>query len=144
MGVWPQVSQHALAAVPEGERVRLVPPDAARISRMEEAFGWLALIPPHRTALQRIVAYRALVSPAKNFPLFSWRLIGKRLGVDHRLAQRMHAMAIGLIVAGLRERAASTAGALPLGAAEKVARPAVAAAARGEVVNSRLAVAGPS
>ncbi|HEX3576577.1 MAG TPA: DUF6362 family protein, partial [Rhodopila sp.] len=38
-------------------------PDAAEITRMDQAFGWLALIPKSRHVLRRIVAARCLVSP---------------------------------------------------------------------------------
>ena len=140
----PHLVQHALDGVRGGDGGAFVAPNAARISRMEEALGWLDLIPRHRGALRRIVAYRALVSPAKNSPVFSWRLISKRLGVDHRLVQRWHATAIAIIVAGLSERSASAAAVPPAAAAGKAARPAVADAARREVVNLAAVAAGPS
>ncbi|MEJ0047570.1 MAG: DUF6362 family protein [Rhodospirillales bacterium] len=47
----------------EGGRIRPATPTAERISRMDEALGWITLIPKNRYVLRRIVGARSLVSP---------------------------------------------------------------------------------
>ena len=103
-GYWPDMVRDSFIDLPSAERGRAVTPDAARISRMEEAFGWLGFIPAHRTALRRIVGYRALVNPLTDRHVFPWRRIGKRIGADHRAVQRWHGQAISMIVAALAAR----------------------------------------
>lgn len=76
-------------------------PDARRISRMDEAMGWLRLIADDRYLLRRVVGARALVSPVSGRHLFSWRRLGAVVGADHRAVQRWHAEGIDRIVAGL-------------------------------------------
>jgi hypothetical protein len=63
--------------------------------------GWLALIPPDRIVLRRIVGARSLVSPATERHLYSWRRLGTLLGADHKAIRRWHEQGIGLIVAAL-------------------------------------------
>ena len=82
-------------------RLRPPVPPAARISRMDETFAWLALIPDDRYVLRRIVASRALVSPTTGRHLFPWRRLGLLLGADHKAIQRWHAQGIDLLVARL-------------------------------------------
>lgn len=82
-------------------RVRPPAPSVARITRMDEALGWVALIPRDRHVLRRIVNARALVSPVTERHLFSWRRLGGVLGADHKAVQRWHGQAIDLIVAAL-------------------------------------------
>ncbi len=103
-GYWPDMVRDSFIDLPSAERGRPVTPDAARISRMEEAFGWLGFIPAHRMALRRIVGYRALVNPLTDRHMFPWRRIGKRIGADHRAVQRWHGQAVGMIVAALGAR----------------------------------------
>ncbi len=79
-------------------------PSAAEISRMDEAFGWLTMIPETKYVLRRIVGARALVHPISGRHLFPWRRIGAMLGADHKSAQRWHGQGIGLIVEGLNAR----------------------------------------
>ena len=90
------------SATSEPSRLRPPPPDSARIDRMDEAFGWLTLIPRDRYVLRRIVGARALVSPTTERHLFSWRRLGTAMGADHKAVQRWHAQGIALIVAALR------------------------------------------
>jgi hypothetical protein len=76
-------------------------PSAARITRMDEAFGWVVLIPRDRYVIRRIVGCRALVGPITERHLFSWRRIGTLLGADHKAIQRWHAQGIDMIVAAV-------------------------------------------
>jgi hypothetical protein len=87
-----------------GEQTRLRPPvpPAEAITRMDEAMGWIALIPADRYVLRRIVGARSLVSPTTERHLFAWRRLGLLLGADHKAVQRWHAQGIALIAAGLR------------------------------------------
>ena len=82
-------------------------PEAARISRMDEALGWVTLIPLDKYVLRRIVGARALVSPLTGKHLYSWRRLGTLLGADHKAIKRWHAQGIALIVAGLARKVAA-------------------------------------
>lgn len=82
-------------------RIRPPPPDAARITRMDEAMGWIARIPPDRYVLRRIVGARSLVSPVTERHLFTWRRLATTLGADHKAVQRWHGQGIAMIVAAL-------------------------------------------
>jgi hypothetical protein len=77
-------------------------PSAAKISRMDEALGWIAHIPLDRYVLRRIVGARSLVHPVSERHLFPWRRLGAVLGADHKAVQRWHGEGIALIVAALR------------------------------------------
>jgi hypothetical protein len=85
-------------------RVRPAIPSAARISRMDEAMGWIPLIPLDRYVLRRIVGARSLVNPTTDRHLFPWRRLGAVLGADHKAVQRWHRQGIGMIVAALGRR----------------------------------------
>ena len=61
-------------------RIKPPVPSSQKISRMDEAMGWLALIPDDRYVLRRIVGARSLVHPITDRYLFPWR----RLGVSAR------------------------------------------------------------
>lgn len=80
-------------------------PSSARISRMDEAFAWIGLIPEDRYVLRRIVGARSLVHPITERHLFPWRRLGKVLGADHKAVQRWHAQGVAMIVAALARRA---------------------------------------
>ncbi len=82
-------------------RIRLPVPPAQRITRMDESFAWLRLIPEDRYVLRRIVGARALVSPYTDRHLYPWRRLATLLGADHKAVQRWHAQGVGLIVQGL-------------------------------------------
>ena len=109
-------------------RIRPPPPDAARITRMDEVMGWIAHIPPDRYVLRRIVGARSLVSPVTERHLFTWRRLATTLGADHKAVQRWHGQGIALIVAALNG-ARPTAGRVPV-------RPPRAAAPRLLVVSA--------
>ena len=83
------------------KQLRPAVPSAERITRMDEALGWIPLIPLERHVLRRIVGARSLVSPTTERHLFSWRRLGGLLGADHKAIQRWHAQGIGIIVAAL-------------------------------------------
>ncbi len=84
-----------------GAKLRPALPSGAEIDAMDVVWGWLGLIPPDRYVLRRIVGARALVNPANDRHLFSWRRLGGLLGADHKAVQRWHAEGIARIVAGL-------------------------------------------
>lgn len=83
------------------KQVRPPVPSAARISRMDEAFGWISLIPLDRYVLRRIVGARSLVNPITDRYLFPWRRLAAALGADHKAVQRWHGQGIDLMVAAL-------------------------------------------
>jgi hypothetical protein len=82
-------------------KIRPPVPSASRITRMDEALGWIPLIPKDRYVLRRIVGARALVSPVTERHLYSWRRLGSVLGADHKAVQRWHAQGIDMLVAAV-------------------------------------------
>ena len=68
---------------------------------MDEAMGWIGVIPLDRYVLRRIVGARSLVHPVTDRHLFPWRRLGVALGADHKAVQRWHGQAIDMIVAAL-------------------------------------------
>jgi hypothetical protein len=82
-------------------RIRPPIPSAEKITRMDEAMGWIGVIPLDRYVLRRIVGARSLVHPVTERHLFPWRRLGAALGADHKAVQRWHAQAIEMIVAAL-------------------------------------------
>ncbi len=85
-------------------RIRPAVPSAGRITRMDEAMGWLPLIPLDRYVLRRIVGARSLVHPITERHLYPWRRLAAAIGADHKAVQRWHAQGIALIVAALNRR----------------------------------------
>jgi len=83
------------------KQVRPPIPSAARISRMDEAMGWISLIPFDRYVLRRIVGARSLVSPITDRHLFPWRRLATAIGADHKAVQRWHRQGIDMIVDAL-------------------------------------------
>jgi len=81
----------------ETERLRAPAPDAAAISAMDEALGWLALIPEAKFMLRRILGARALIHPLTRRHLFPWRRLAAVLGADHKSVQRWHRDGIDLL-----------------------------------------------
>lgn len=73
-------------------------PSAAAISDMDEAFGWLTLIPESRYVLRRILGARALVHPLTLRHLYPWRRLGQLLGADHKSVQRWHGQGVTMLV----------------------------------------------
>ena len=113
---WPDVVHAAVLAYGyDGEGVRPSPPSAASITRMDEAFRWLQLIPLDRAPngcgelysrhggaiLRRIVLMRTLVSPVSGRHRWSWRKIGDAFGWDYRAVQRWHAQGLATITLAL-------------------------------------------
>lgn len=83
------------------KRIRPPVPSAAEITRMDEAMGWILLIPVDRYVLRRIIGARSLVNPVTERHLFPWRRLAAAMGADHKAVQRWHAEGIDLIVAAL-------------------------------------------
>jgi hypothetical protein len=83
-------------------RIRPPVPSSEKISRMDEAMGWIPLIPQDRYVLRRVVGARSLVHPITDRHLFPWRRLGVALGADHKAVQRWHAQGIDLIVKRLK------------------------------------------
>jgi len=86
------------------KRIRPPVPSAAEITLMDEAMGWILLIPVDRYVLRRIVGARSLVDPITQRHLFPWRRLAAAMGADHKAVQRWHAEGIGRIVAALAGR----------------------------------------
>ena len=79
-------------------RIRPPVPPAAQITRMDEALGWIRMIPKDRYVLRCVVGARSLVSPVTERHLYSWRRLGEVLGADHKAVQRWHAQGIDMLV----------------------------------------------
>ncbi|MGH7080322.1 MAG: DUF6362 family protein [Acetobacteraceae bacterium] len=98
---WPVVRAAMDAYGWSGARLRPAVPAASAISRMDEALGWISLIPQEKYVLRRIVGARALVSPLNGRHLFTWRRLGTALGADARAVRRWHEKGIAAILAAL-------------------------------------------
>lgn len=85
----------------EAPPLRAPAPDSAAISRMDEAFGWLRLVPDGQFVMRRIMGARALVHPLTGRHLFTWRRLANILGADHKSVQRWHKQGLSLILRGL-------------------------------------------
>lgn len=92
-----------------GARLRPAMPSAAQVTRMDEAFAWLMLIPQDRYVLRRIVGARAMVSPLTDRHLYPWRRLASLLGADHKAIQRWHADGIHIILRAYASSALTTA-----------------------------------
>lgn len=104
---WPVVHEAIEAYGWSGMRVRPAVPDARSISRMDEALGWIGLIPHQNYVLRRIVGARVLISPLTGRHLFTWRRIAEMLGAEPRAVRTWHARGIAMIVAGFRMQRAA-------------------------------------
>jgi hypothetical protein len=71
---------------------------------MDEAMGWISLIPVERYVLRRIVGARSLVHPITGRYLFPWRRIAAAIGADHKAVQRWHAQGVEIVVERLNKR----------------------------------------
>lgn len=78
--------------------MRAAVPDAASITAMDEAFGWLAKIPEPKFLLRRILGARALVHPLTGRYLFPWRRLAAVLGADHKSVQRWHGDGVQILL----------------------------------------------
>jgi hypothetical protein len=76
-------------------------PQAREVTRMDQAFAWLRLIPEDRRVLRRVVALRSLTKPGTGKHLMGWRKIGDRLGASHEAVRLWHAQGIAIIAAAL-------------------------------------------
>jgi hypothetical protein len=90
---------------PAPSRLHPPVPAAAVITRMDEALGWIPLIPRDRSVLRRIVGARSLVNPMTDRHLYPWRRLGAMLGADHKAVQRWHAQGVDMIVGALNAAA---------------------------------------
>lgn len=103
---WIRDASESYGRVPS--RIRPAVPDAAHITRMDQALAWIPLIPIDKFVIRRIVGARSLVNPMTGKYLFTWRRLGTVINADHKAVQRWHAQGIGLIVASLRRAAAGS------------------------------------
>lgn len=88
----------------EAPALRAPIPSAEAITAMDEAFGWLALIPESNFVFRRILGARALVHPLTGRHLFPWRRLANVLGADHKSVQRWHGQGVAMILRALSGR----------------------------------------
>ena len=101
---WNVLDEAAEAYGNHPARLHLPVPSAAKITRMDEALSWLALIPDDKYVLRRLVASRMLVSPLTGRHLFPWRRLATLLGADHKAIQRWHGQGIDLLLGAVNRR----------------------------------------
>lgn len=92
---------------PHRARLRPAIPDAACISRMDQALAWIPLIPADKYVLRRVVGARSLVNPMTGRHLYTWRRVALGIGADHKAVQRWHRQGIDIIVARLLDAPAA-------------------------------------
>ena len=101
---WPEFPQLQIEAYGyTEEEARPAVPSAAAITRMDEAFAWVRLIPSEKQSWRKIVLLRSLVNPITDRHRWSWRRIGKHFGWHHQAVQQWHCQGIDKIVVELRE-----------------------------------------
>lgn len=86
------------------ETVRAPVPSPQAITRMDEAYQWITLIPAQLVSHRKIVLMRSLVHPVSDRHRFSWRKIGKLFGWSHEAVRIWHAQGIDRIVAAANGR----------------------------------------
>lgn len=84
-------------------------PDAVKISRMDEAYGWIALLPAERVRVRKTVLMRSLVSPRTERHLWSFRRLGAFFGHNHETVRNWHAIGVDMLVSSLNGTAADPA-----------------------------------
>lgn len=102
---WPEVVhdiREAYGWMPAGP-IRLTP-SPQQVDAMDEALGWIALIPSDRYVLRRIVGARALVAPGTGRALYSWVRIAVIVGANDKSVKAWHGQGIDIIVRELRGR----------------------------------------
>lgn len=110
---WPEFPQAAISAYGyTPEAVRPPVPSSQAISRMDEAYCWIALLPRDRVNVRRTLLMRSLVSPRTDRHHWSWRTIGLALGVSHEITRRWHAMGVDMVVQALAGRPVASAPAM--------------------------------
>lgn len=103
---WPAFPQAAMEAYGYGTvEIRPPVPDARQITRMDEAYQWVALLPTDWVNRRRTLLMRSLVSPRTDRHLWSYRTIGLALGVSHEITRRWHRTSIDELVRLLDGRA---------------------------------------
>lgn len=85
----------------EPDRSRVMVPTPRMVTEMEEALGWVQLIPADKAVLRRIVGARSLCRPATMRPLYAWRTLAAMVGASHEAVRMWHAQGVDLIVAAL-------------------------------------------
>ncbi len=94
-GFWPDIPD-MLAS----ERLT-APPSAKRITEMDQALGWISLIPAAMIDLRKLVGLRSLTSPWTEKPIHSWRALGEQFHCSHVTAKSHWLDGIRLITAAL-------------------------------------------
>jgi hypothetical protein len=83
-------------------RISVAVPDAATISRMDEALAWLSLIPNDKRHVRRVVAALSLVSPITERRVYSVDKIAKAIGANGDTVRSWNDEGIRLIVKALK------------------------------------------
>ncbi len=96
-GYWPDIPGSASSSL------RPSPPSPRRITEMDEALSWIALIPADQVELRKLVGARALTNPFTEKAVHSWRALGEQMGCSHFTAKTRWIDAIRLIVARLNQ-----------------------------------------
>lgn len=97
---WPEIVREAVEAYGWAEEApRASVPEAAAISAMDEAYGWLALLDSHVT--RRVLGLRSLVDPITWRHRVPWRTLAKAVGSDPRSVRRWHRKGVEKLVVAL-------------------------------------------
>lgn len=97
--VWPDI----VRTVSEAYGYSILPlswptPTAAQITEMDRRLAWIALIPPEKYVLRRVVSLRSIVHYWTGRNLFSGRRIAHVLGCDERTVRTWHQTGLEIIV----------------------------------------------
>ena len=81
--------------------LRLPTPSALDVTLMDEALGWIRLVP--NSTSRRLISLRSQFHPITERVRYSWRSCAKAIGIDHKTAESWHRKAIGFLTVALSQ-----------------------------------------
>lgn len=96
---WPEMLRDSFIDLPDPHRKIRMVPGADKITRMDEALGWIELVP--NATYRRVLCARCLVLPQSGRHLRSWSSIARTLHADREAVQWWHDKAICQLVSAL-------------------------------------------
>lgn len=81
--------------------LRLPTPSARDVTLMDEALGWVRLVP--NSTGRRLISMRSQFHPITERVRYSWRSCANAMGIDHKTAESWHRKAVHLLQVGLSQ-----------------------------------------
>lgn len=100
---WPEIMPGDWNPDTAIDDVYIAPPTSDAISAMDEALGWLRLIPDERYAWRRVAGLKSLNHPVTRRPLLSDRRIALLVKCSHVTVNTWYFQGLNAICAGVAE-----------------------------------------